>query len=596
MRQIRLERLLLGLLIGLGVVLLALVVGGLFSGGLAQAWPGHLHSALGADYSADASGWSFAPLDPAVVSEALCDQRVGGDPAGREEPVANVATVVAYLNTPVPQAFPDPVDGPDPSTPRPPTASASPSPSVEPTPTATGTPTPTSTPTPRPTWTPTPRPTATHTPSPRPTERPNSPDPTDTPASTATSTATPTATPTTPPTAIPDLGASKKTASAGEAFPGQTITYEIVIQNDSPVVATDVIVRDTLPATFTLSTTSVYGPVSAVDGALITWGPFDVPPLSQVPMGFYGVLDYDAPAGVRGNTVHNQAMIEAPWMHVPTYRGADVFVLYPPVVHVVAGSLKPVDVTQQEVVTFQVEVYNDGSAWADLDAGSYLELIDSNANHRLAYLATPELLPADGSVHALTFEPVHLSGVATGPMTVDMRLNWLDENGVNDGEDYFTVGAVNVAAGPLLQAEATPAPGASLNPATTAVFRFYVFNDGVDGQVYQSVDYVQASVSEGWGTVTPLFSYNYPCGGNTLWTPTPVGAGAAKWIISTSACGDPLVWASNPGHDISTGAHAYFDLETTTPITPGTYTITLKSRLNNGIILSVQDFPYQVAP
>jgi hypothetical protein len=313
-------------------------------------------------------------------------------------------------------------------------------------------------------------------------------------------------------------------------------------------------------------------------------------------MGFYGVLDYDAPSGVRGNTVHNQAMIEAPWMQVPLYRSADVFVLYPPVVHVVPGSLTPASVSQNEVTAFEIDVYNDGSAWADLKTSSHIELTDSNANQWLMYLSNAVMLPADGSVHTLTFEPVHLSNIATGAMNVDLHLDWLDENGVNDGEDYLTVGSVNVTSGPLLQAEATPAPGTTFNPGTTTVFRFYVFNDGAPGEVHLSSDYVQASVTDAWGNVTSISTYNFPCGAGTLWTPISVGPWTVQWIISAAACGDPFVWASNPAHDITTGAYAYFDLESTTPITPGLYTITLKSRLNNGIILNVQEFPYEVVP
>jgi hypothetical protein len=42
--------------------------------------------------------------------------------------------------------------------------------------------------------------------------------------------------------------------------------------------------------------------------------------------------------------------------------------------------------------------------------------------------------------------------------------------------------------------------------------------------------------------------------------------------------------------------YAYFDLQATAPITPGLYTLTVRSTLNNGAILMQQDLAYPVVP
>ena len=77
---------------------------------------------------------------------------------------------------------------------------------------------------------------------------------------------------------------------AGEVFPNTPVTYTIAVINSSAVQANNVTVRDTIPPTFTLTASTVYGPAWSLTGSTLQWGPFNVPPSSQVTMGFDGLL------------------------------------------------------------------------------------------------------------------------------------------------------------------------------------------------------------------------------------------------------------------------------------------------------------------
>jgi uncharacterized repeat protein (TIGR01451 family) len=125
------------------------------------------------------------------------------------------------------------------------------------TPTATATPTRTPTPTTTPTGTATPTATATATAtaSPTPTATPTEP-PTATPTSTPTSTSppaptdTPTATPTPTPTDTPDsadVELVSKTAAPNPVQRRGTVVFTIVVRNNGPAQAPDVLVQDNLP-------------------------------------------------------------------------------------------------------------------------------------------------------------------------------------------------------------------------------------------------------------------------------------------------------------------------------------------------------------
>jgi uncharacterized repeat protein (TIGR01451 family) len=114
------------------------------------------------------------------------------------------------------------------------------------TPTSTATATPTSTPTDTPTVTPTSTPTATPTATPTLTPtRTSTSTPTATP--TATLTHTPTSTPTATPTPVADLSLTKTVDKAAPGI-GQTVTFSLRLTNSGPNTATNVAVKDVLPA------------------------------------------------------------------------------------------------------------------------------------------------------------------------------------------------------------------------------------------------------------------------------------------------------------------------------------------------------------
>jgi hypothetical protein len=380
-----------------------------------------------------------------------------------------------------------------------------------------------------------------------------------------------------------------------------------VVSNTGSLPATSVTVRDTLPTTFTLHVPSIYGPVPAtVSGPLIAWGPFDVPPLSQMTLGFSGTLDYspDPPRGVRGEWAPNRAEISAPWLSPPIYRNADMLVMYPPQVHIVPGSLNPTVVLQNQVVDFQLDVYNDGSASTDLYTSSYLQLQDSSATVNLTTtLLAPVTLPADATVRTLAFGPLHLAAVPTDTYQVNLQLYWLDENGVNDEDAFTGIGSVTVNSGPFLRPEPTPPPMTTVT-GTGALFypSFLMWNEGSAGDVHLSSDYVDISATTDWVTFTPYDSYNFKsgfpaCTGGSLWVSSTLSAPGivtAHWAINSATCGDPYVWEPDPLHTFNYYTH--FFVEATTPVMPGVYTITVRTSLNNGTIFTEYAVPYNIVP
>jgi len=593
----------------IGLILLILLVRAIFASALADVWAGDLHSKLFADYSADPDHGRIAPLDPAIIAEVIHDT---GEVDGASFTL-NPTHIAAYLKTPVPSATSAPGDSSQTPKPRPDGSTSAPSPSPPPSPTATPV-----TPTASPTTSPTASLTATPSlsPSPQPTATPTStevPPPTSTslppppPSSTPTSTPTPTSSPTptstpTPTAAAPDLTRSKKKVTledgrdgqSMEAFPNTPVTYTIYISNTGSAMATDVIVYDTLPTTFTLNNSSIYGPSGgSFSGSVIEWGPFDVAPHSHATMGFSGALDYasDPPQGQRGEWVINRAEINAPWLAAPLHREAEVLVMYPPDIQIISGGLTPTTVVQNQWVTFQVDAQNVGSAWAELNTDSYLELTDSSATVYLTTsLASPVMLPADATVHTLIFNPLHFASTPTGTLQANLYLHHMDENGVSDKEVFPGVGPVTVDGWhTFLTITSNPAP-----TGTSQVLHLGVMNTGNEPKsTHLFSDYVEMTAAKDWGSFTPIGSNNTVCGGTSLWVSDTLSLSpstvTARWMIESPICGDPYNWA------IQTPP-ATFDVRATTPITPGVYTVTVGTSLNNGNTLTEEKFPFQVGP
>ena len=269
--------------------------------------------------------------------------------------------------------------------------------------------------------------------------------------------------------------------------------------------------------------------------------------------------------------------------------------MYPPEIEVVTASLTPTTVVQNQNANFEISVYNYGSAWANLDTSSYLELTNGIATAFISTtLAAPVMLPADTIIRDLAFSPVIMSGsVPPGTHQANLSLHWSDENGVTDTETFTNVGSVTVLGPPIIHAEPVPNPVIAGSPATLS---FFVWNQGdTPGNVYHSpFDRIEISApaAAGWGSFTPIASLNVPPP-TDLWVGTSTGASRVTWtIISTYSA--PYVW--QPTSPPLTNHYAVFDIGTFAPTAPGIYTITVESNIENGSIVRQEYFPFAVVP
>jgi uncharacterized repeat protein (TIGR01451 family) len=109
----------------------------------------------------------------------------------------------------------------------------------------------------------------------------------------------------------PVTGSKRSDPVAGSVVkPGDMVTYYIDVINRSPAAATNVTVRDTIPAGATLVPGSVSGS-GTVSGNTITWA-FDSIPGGGIRIVSFQVIIQALPAGKTSGVVRNQAVITGP--------------------------------------------------------------------------------------------------------------------------------------------------------------------------------------------------------------------------------------------------------------------------------------------
>lgn len=184
-----------------------------------------------------------------------------------------------------------------------PTRTPTSTPTVTPTATPTSTSTPTSTPTAIPTMTSTPTttPKTTQTLTPTPTWTPtgtptSTATPTDTPTVTLTMTPTPTATPTWTPTPQPALLSAEKASTQSIVEKGDSVWYEIWLENAGGTDLVDVQVVDTLPGWVGGSNIS-HGGVYDGGTRTITWRDLTVPAGGSLGLSYLAYFNINAPWG-----------------------------------------------------------------------------------------------------------------------------------------------------------------------------------------------------------------------------------------------------------------------------------------------------------
>jgi uncharacterized repeat protein (TIGR01451 family) len=266
----------------------------------------------------------------------------------------------------------------------------------------------------------------------------------------------------------------------------------------------------------------------------------------------------------------------------------------PPQLHDTTSSLAPASVEQGQKGSFTIGIYNDGGSNVTLDTPSTFTFSDGTTVY-LSELSSPTLIPTGGSSIPLVFAPFNVGAITPGSWPTNLSLHGSDAYGRPYSITFTTdsTNQVTVNAAPVLMAYPTPMPPPPFYPGSVVNFSWVNMQNigSASGSFFNSSDNIVMAfeTGSGWkpftnGQVFPLPSGSPP-------TPPP------GWEIITDTLNPVITFTVATSYSPYTwdaNWQASFGFDTMAPTTPGVYTFTVYSTLDNGVRRFVDIVSYTV--